>query len=81
MIISEWHKLNNSNRFEVWLSRLPGELDAAYWINWMPNMTFDISGILLQRFARHMINYIADMHILLVTEHLSAENNKITVQI
>lgn len=51
MILSEWHKLYNSSRFEVWLSRLSGELGVAYWLNWMPNMTYDISGTLLQRFA------------------------------
>lgn len=28
-----------------------------------------------------MISYIAGMHILSVTEHLSTQNNKITVQI
>lgn len=52
MILSEWHKLYNSSRFEVWLSTLPGELGAAYWRNWMPNMTCDISETLLQRFAQ-----------------------------
>lgn len=76
MILSEWHNLYNSSRFEVWLSRLPGELGVGYWRNWIPNMTFDISGILLQRFARKVIR-----HILSVTEYLSAQHNKITVQI
>lgn len=51
MILSEWHKLYNGSRFEVWLSRLRGELGAVYWRNWMPSMTCDISGTLIQRFA------------------------------
>lgn len=51
MILSQWHKLYNSSCFEVWLSSLTGELGGAYWMNWMPSMTFDISQILLERFA------------------------------
>lgn len=64
MILSEWHKLYNSSRFEMWLSTLPAELGAAYWRNWMPNMTCDISETLLQRFAQNdKLRSGADVHI------------------
>lgn len=56
MILCEWHKLYNISRFEVWMHRLPAELGAAYWMNWMPYTTHDISGTLLQRFAQNKRN-------------------------
>lgn len=78
MILSEWHKLYNLSRFEVWMSRLPAELGATYWINWMPNTTHDVSGTLLQRFALNLKSYVADMYVLSVAEHPSAANNSRT---
>lgn len=56
MILSEWHKLYNISRFEVWIHRLPAELGEAYWKNWMPHTTHDISGTLLQRLAQNKRN-------------------------
>ncbi|TNN03130.1 hypothetical protein fugu_000159 [Takifugu bimaculatus] len=57
MILSEWHKLYNISRFEVWVNRLPAELGEAYWKNWMPHTTHNITGTLLQSFFMSMVNF------------------------
>lgn len=63
MVLSEWHKLYNISRFEVWISRLPAELGKAYWIKWMPHTTHNISGTLLQRFAQNRKKNLRSRHV------------------
>lgn len=49
MILSEWHRLrNNSVQFGVFWEKLC-TLGGAYWMNWIPQNSTDVSGILQQR--------------------------------
>lgn len=68
MILSEWQKLYYNSRYKVWISRLPTELGAAYWMNWMPNTTHDISGTLLERFASYEKTQLLNIPLLYITE-------------
>lgn len=50
MVLSEWHNVyNNSVQFCMLLERLATKLGGAYWMNWMPNNTYDVTRTLQQR--------------------------------
>ncbi|XP_051259487.1 uncharacterized protein abca12 isoform X9 [Dicentrarchus labrax] len=57
MILSEWHKLyNDSLQFGMFSERLTTELGGAYWMNWMPNSSLDVIGILQQSVFLSVVN-------------------------
>ncbi|XP_050926506.1 LOW QUALITY PROTEIN: glucosylceramide transporter ABCA12 [Lates calcarifer] len=59
MILSEWHKLNNSSmQFGELLYRLSTELGGAYWMNWMPDIsTQNVTETLQQSVFLFMVKF------------------------
>ncbi|TKS67339.1 ATP-binding cassette sub-family A member 12 [Collichthys lucidus] len=63
MILSEWHRLlNNSVQFGVFWEKLCTELGGAYWMNWIPQNSTDVSGILQQSCLKGTVNLLQHLY-------------------
>ncbi|TMS06801.1 ATP-binding cassette sub-family A member 12 [Larimichthys crocea] len=62
MILSEWHRLrNNSVQFGVFWEKLC-TLGGAYWMNWIPQNSTDVSGILQQSCLKGTVNLLQHLY-------------------